>query len=213
MNIKTFLAITFAAAIPAGGAGAVSYLATIDAAYFEGGGGAFLTFNNTSSFDISDLQLLSVGGAYAGESVDLGPVAAGDLSLALFGGPFFTAFAGDYDDDGVLYDTHGQPIGTVYQYSAAYGGQTFLSHRFSPSQNATGGYVDFLGLKHDQDFDAILVSTLRIRPGVAGAVPEPAAWTLMLLGFGAVGGVARRRRPASTLPLDPAPGQSRGATV
>lgn len=35
--------------------------------------------------------------------------------------------------------------------------------------------------------------TLRIAPGVA-AVPEPATWALMLIGFGAIGATVRRRR-------------------
>ena len=29
---------------------------------------------------------------------------------------------------------------------------------------------------------------------VCGAVPEPATWAMMILGFGALGSVARRRR-------------------
>jgi hypothetical protein len=31
-------------------------------------------------------------------------------------------------------------------------------------------------------------------PGGVGAVPEPATWAMMLVGFGAVGGAMRRRR-------------------
>ncbi len=38
--------------------------------------------------------------------------------------------------------------------------------------------------------DAVALSTL-------ATVPEPAGWTLMILGFGGVGAVLRRRRTAS----------------
>jgi len=33
---------------------------------------------------------------------------------------------------------------------------------------------------------------------VGGGVPEPSSWALMLLGFGSLGVVLRRRRPAAT---------------
>ena len=38
-------------------------------------------------------------------------------------------------------------------------------------------------------------------PSLAGAVPEPANWALMIVGFGAVGAAMRgaRRKPAATL--------------
>jgi hypothetical protein len=42
-------------------------------------------------------------------------------------------------------------------------------------------------------FSAIIIET----PGVAGAVPEPASWSLMLLGFGAIGLATRRKRTAA----------------
>jgi hypothetical protein len=35
-------------------------------------------------------------------------------------------------------------------------------------------------------------------PGLGGAVPEPAAWTMMILGFGGIGALLRRRREAAT---------------
>ena len=33
----------------------------------------------------------------------------------------------------------------------------------------------------------------RAAPGVAAGVPEPSAWALMMLGFGAAGAMMRRR--------------------
>ena len=132
--------------------------------------------------------------------------------------PPLSAFAGDYDDNVPLNDNE-----TVYQFAATYQGKVFLSSPFSPSDNDSKGYVDFLGLKYDVDLDPVQVSSLKIGAthkggkggggggggggsggsgggsGGAGgsAVPEPAAWTLMMLGFGALGGAARRRRDAT----------------
>jgi len=41
--------------------------------------------------------------------------------------------------------------------------------------------------------------SFRITVSQAGGVPEPATWGLMILGFGAVGGVMRRKRVASQI--------------
>jgi hypothetical protein len=41
------------------------------------------------------------------------------------------------------------------------------------------------------------VAGLRITSITAGAVPEPASWAMMILGFGAIGALARRRRDAA----------------
>jgi hypothetical protein len=40
------------------------------------------------------------------------------------------------------------------------------------------------------------VSVITQGPPAAGAVPEPAAWVMMIVGFGLTGGLARRRRGA-----------------
>lgn len=57
------------------------------------------------------------------------------------------------------------------------------------------------GVTVGADIDAVgAISTRRADPPV-GAVPEPATWALMMLGFGLIGGVMRtgRRRDASAL--------------
>lgn len=55
-------------------------------------------------------------------------------------------------------------------------GQTFTSASFT---SANGGFDSF--------------RQLRLTLGEAGAVPEPATWAMMLLGFGAIGMTMRRR--------------------
>jgi hypothetical protein len=44
---------------------------------------------------------------------------------------------------------------------------------------------------------AVLISGLSGTADLAGVVPEPAAWTLMIVGFGAAGAMLRRRRQAA----------------
>jgi hypothetical protein len=43
----------------------------------------------------------------------------------------------------------------------------------------------------------IVFDNLTFNAAVSGAVPEPATWALMILGFGAVGGAMRRRQSAT----------------
>jgi hypothetical protein len=42
---------------------------------------------------------------------------------------------------------------------------------------------------------SLLVTGFTLAPAAAAAVPEPAAWLLMIAGFGATGATLRRRRP------------------
>ena len=46
------------------------------------------------------------------------------------------------------------------------------------------------------DNNAYNVSTTQIYQSFSAAVPEPATWAMMILGFGLMGTVARRRRVA-----------------
>ncbi len=62
----------------------------------------------------------------------------------------------------------------------------------------TGSDTITFGAQNSPNFfiDDVSVSPSRL------AVPEPAAWTLMLAGFGLLGGVTRRRRSAALVPIE-----------
>ncbi len=63
----------------------------------------------------------------------------------------------------------------------------------------TGGngslYQDFFGSRNEIAADLAFTLTGDV---TSGAVPEPATWAMLIIGFGAVGFAARRRREAAT---------------
>lgn len=67
--------------------------------------------------------------------------------------------------------------------------------RFTSRMLAAGDYVLEAGVRNADDPDPGFSSQLLL-DNVGTAVPEPAAWTLMLAGFGGLGAVLRRRRNA-----------------
>lgn len=67
-------------------------------------------------------------------------------------------------------------------------GQTNYGYaRITTTTSSNGRPATITQLAYDNAGDAILVV------GNAGAVPEPATWAMMMLGFGALGAVMRRR--------------------
>ncbi len=62
------------------------------------------------------------------------------------------------------------------------------------TNNALSFMVDNVGYPQNGQPITFRVGTGAESPRLAGAVPEPAAWTLMILGFGAAGAALRRRR-------------------
>ena len=56
----------------------------------------------------------------------------------------------------------------------------------------TARSISFAGVANQIVFDDVTFGSST--PGQTGAVPEPATWAMMMLGFGAVGGAMRRRR-------------------
>ena len=80
---------------------------------------------------------------------------------------------------------------TVADVFAPYTQETF-------SFVGTGSDTITFGAQNSPNFFIDDVSVSPSRP----AVPEPAAWTLMLAGFGLLGGVTRRRRSAALVPIE-----------
>jgi hypothetical protein len=99
-------------------------------------------------------------------------------------------------------------------YSVSFDGQ--LLGTFSPTSNAfssvttgtfvasaTNGVLTFRGVPLDGldrsvGIDAVSVAAVQGNAAQVAAVPEPAAWAMMLVGFGAIGGALRRRQKVTT---------------
>lgn len=88
---------------------------------------------------------------------------------------------------GMTFSIDGTTVFTDTQYSISLAGTaTRLGGQFNPYSEYFNGQIDTLKI-----FDG--VATLADVNG-AGGVPEPAAWALMLAGFGLAGATLRRRR-------------------
>ena len=110
---------------------------------------------------------------------------ASDISA--FGADLFQNFAGG-----------SQSSGDVAYLITVFGPGNTLLGTFNPLVSPNGG--DFFGLTSTSPISKINVSLPggyavidNVRFAAFGAVPEPASWALMLLGFGAIGCALRRR--------------------
>ena len=122
--------------------------------------------------------------------------------------------------DGAYHEGNVGDVGTISQVFAAPTGRN-LTLTFDYGGNSGYQYVQFNGLDVPNSFvsnpSAITTYTFDLGPALAlntltffgrndpdynfldnvsvtAAVPEPATWALMILGFGAVGGAMRRRQ-------------------
>ncbi len=66
---------------------------------------------------------------------------------------------------------------------------------FDPNDGVGGTFLYYAPDNSNYSFAALTGETLNIT--LAGGVPEPASWAMMIAGFGMVGGALRRRRVAT----------------
>ncbi len=176
MTMKTALAaagaLALAATLSATGAQS-AVIATIDAGQIDDL--TNIIVNNVSDFAFDNLSVGAFGNGYP-----LGALAAHTSKL-------IGVMLYDYDAD----------VG--FQISATIGAQTYLSQYITPSNNLTGGFVDYGGTLNDANFAPVTVGNIQADLGGTGGVPEPTSWALMILGFSGVGAIVRRRRSQVSL--------------
>jgi hypothetical protein len=129
----------------------------------------------TSAVDdvLSQLTFTLADTTFTGAIFDLDNIGAGGaIDLILF------TDNGDSDTYHLATST-----GTNWFYILADAGTTYTSGAFTTA--STAGGTDFNG-----GFDSF--KQLRLQLGAATAVPEPATWAMMLLGFGGIGFTMRR---------------------
>jgi hypothetical protein len=174
-------------------AAACWFSTTANAAYFiqasEIGGN--VVFTGSGSLNLAALtpsSLIAPNG-----NPDATRLFAGILPPGNFGSGEFTGLTTTTGAQiGVLGTSLRAPLGYI---SGAYLGTstaTFESSTFSSLGLAAGNYVWNWGQGASSD-------TLTLQIGDVSAVPEPATWGMMLLGFGLIGGALRAQRRQTTI--------------
>ena len=179
--MRIFAPVTLALAAAAAAATPAAAATTIEGA--SPGGYYNDTFGNS----------ITTPGQYLVTLVFSAPVT--NLYFALEFEEYFDEFdlaTGDYIGGNESYYRQAiTPAGTLSEVSFAFtieGPFDYTSgdFRYVGGTRIVGGEIDF-------DSATALTYTVSINP-LSGAVPEPAAWGLMILGFGAIGAAMRRPR-------------------
>jgi hypothetical protein len=163
-------------------------------------------------------NVLYMRGNQQGRSITFAPVdlsSGGKASFSFIIGDYYTTnqnyfegqdggYRGGYDEDvSFQYSTNGGVDWTALDvFSSSYAntgtqsvaGWTNFSYTFAANAAFASTTLRFLQPNNDTDCcDHWAIDNLSVVNN-AGAVPEPATWALMILGFGAVGGAMRRRQ-------------------
>jgi len=157
------------------------------------------------SFDPSrgHLAATDLGGGFIAQSIDW-QVAQGGLSPLLAAS--LTVFGNTYDLSGAEFTYDRNPLGGGFQFSTA--GVTFSStsfnfsppdHSFLLSDTLSGPTIDCctnlsVGAMSGTGYNTFLQQAAIGPQQDVVTIPEPTTWALLILGFGGVGAMLRRRR-------------------
>ena len=144
------------------------------------------TDSSASRFDISNVAGLFNGpGVAGGDGKGVGPITVGDLQFYVAG--LGGGFEVNYPESGATNPGFGLFSLTGDQlFSGTTAAPTFLPGEYKFTNDYFYGDV---------------AATLKITQLDTPAVPEPATWAMMVLGFGAIGTMLRRRAPAQRASL------------
>ncbi|MCG2632379.1 PEPxxWA-CTERM sorting domain-containing protein [Bradyrhizobium sp. WYCCWR 13023] len=235
MRISYFVSLlaTLSAALITTNAHALTLVSTIDGGYnIDAYDTPSLRISNTTAYSFTGVSILLQ--AYQGlnngdsQTVTLSDIAPNSLSTVIWNGSTVphNLFAYDYDDEwGQTTSNSGCVVTsslcsfvgnfkvtfTATWNNPAYGpGGTPITAIFSPSSNATGGFVGWEGLDpfglsettyddHVGTPNGVLANIYVGTPTTVGGVPEPSTWAMMLLGFCSISFMAYRRRSNFTV--------------
>lgn len=117
---------------------------------------------------------------------DTHPTANPDITLDLLGGTD-SGFPGSWTGAGTSSGTWNL-AGYLVNFVAVKAANNFVLYQIAPASSGTWDTFDIPGNRNPP-----AVSHLMFFGTKAGGVPEPAAWAMMLAGFGLVGSAMRRR--------------------
>ena len=227
MNFKAGILAGVALAIASGAAQA--HVATISGGYDDGFYDTpLLIINNNTNYAFTNAQMVltpyqpgTADYSTTPQTVNLGTFSANSNTNIVWGnaGPLF---ASDWDDNWGNSAAGNSACVQPYPFCALVGNfkVTFtatwadpaynggagieISSVFSPTTNATGGFVGWEGLDpnglSETVYDAhsgSITGTLAyidVGPPVTSGVPEPSTWAMMLLGFVGIGFMAFRQK-------------------
>lgn len=187
--MKTAIALLLAAAATP----ALAAVNLVNNPGFESGLAGWTRFGNTG--------YSGVAGSFLGQAPTQGVAQAYFGPVGSTGGIFQSIATTAGETYRISFDVWAAPGGQ--QFRADFGGSTLFNDRIRFGQGYTSYVYDVIAsaastelrfrTRHDPSY--YLLDNVRV-VGLAGGIPEPATWVMLIAGFGMIGLAARRRRQA-----------------